>query len=374
MGRLVPASSTMMRRLCATLRPIILSGDITTKADLTASSVRLRTSRTRYADYNLKLCPHRTARARWNYVGPYMTPMRKTTGLAEHKSARWAAYWKHLRVPFQLSLSPLFLWGFLLANGRPSARLLLGYVAFHLFLYTGITAFNSAYDRDEGPVGGMYAPPPPPSRLLEVSLGIQIIGAILCLFVNFAFFLIYLTIALLAAGYSHPRIRWKAHPIASVLTVFIGQGALGFLAGWSVTSPIHAVMTARGIGGMLSAAFTTLGLYPLTQIYQLHEDATRGDRTLAIALGPERALLFSFGCLMIAGLTAAGVMVLTGTPMDAVLVSTGYLGMLLELARFIRKFRAGTTQVSAFRFSLRLNYVAAAGFLLFMAIHFANLH
>ena len=276
-------------------------------------------------------------------------------------------------MPFQLSLSPLFLWGFLLANGRPSVRLLLGYVAFHFFLYTGITAFNSAYDRDEGPVGGMYAPPPPPPRLLEVSLGIQVVGAILCLFVNYALFFIYLTIALMAAGYSHPRIRWKARPIASALTVFIGQGALGFLAGWSITSPVASIMTARGISGMLSSAFTTLGLYPLTQIYQIHEDAARGDRTLAIELGSEKALFFSFGCLTIAGLTAASVMVFTGTALDAVLVTAGYLGMLLELAGFIRKFRTGTTQASEFRFSLRLNYMAAVGFLLFMAIHFVRL-
>src|SRR5205823_3936558 len=111
--------------------------------------------------------------------------------------------------------------------------LLLGFTAFHFCLYTGITAFNSAYDRDEGPVGGMLAPPPVPPRLLEFSLVVQAVGAVLAAFVTPAFFTLYVVIAAMGAAYSHPRPRWKARPLGSLLTVFIGQGALGFLAGWA---------------------------------------------------------------------------------------------------------------------------------------------
>ena len=69
------------------------------------------------------------------------------------------AYVKHLRLPFQLTLAPLFLWGFLLADGQIGVRAVLAFVSLHLFLYPGITAFNSAYDRDQGPVAGMARPP-----------------------------------------------------------------------------------------------------------------------------------------------------------------------------------------------------------------------
>ncbi len=68
---------------------------------------------------------------------------------------------RHLRLPFNLLLSPIYLWGVLLAGGTlwdPSFWL--GYVTLHLFLYGGGTAFNSFYDRDEGPIGGMAHPPP----------------------------------------------------------------------------------------------------------------------------------------------------------------------------------------------------------------------
>ncbi|MEZ4680201.1 MAG: UbiA family prenyltransferase [Caldilineaceae bacterium] len=66
----------------------------------------------------------------------------------------------HLRLHYQLLLAPIFLWGYLLAGGQPDGSFGLAFVAFHLFLYGGMTAFNSYYDRDEGPIGGLEEPPP----------------------------------------------------------------------------------------------------------------------------------------------------------------------------------------------------------------------
>jgi 4-hydroxybenzoate polyprenyltransferase len=285
------------------------------------------------------------------------------------------AYWKHLRVPFQLSLAPLFLWGYFLASRNLTPSLLLGFVSFHLFLYTGITAFNSAYDRDQGPVGGMLRPPPPPPHLLAFSILIQIVGAVIAFAVNRVFLGIYLIIALMGAAYSHPRTRWKAHPIASALTVFIGQGALGFLAGWvTARGGLGSLLSERGIEGMLSAAFTTLGLYPLTQVYQIEEDAARGDRTLAVVLGPTRALLFGWACLFLAAVAAIAVMFRTSTLPDTLLVAAAYTFILAQVARFAHAYREQRhTVVSAFRTAMRLNYLTSAGFLVFIALHLAQL-
>ena len=293
---------------------------------------------------------------------------------------QWQVYWKHLRVPFQLSLAPLFLWGYFLA-APPDARLphplalILGFIAFHFCLYTGITAFNSAYDRDEGPVGGMLKPPPVPKRLLEFSLLIQCLGALLACIVGPTFLTLYLLIALLGVAYSHPRLRWKAHPLASVLTVLIGQGAFGYFAGWAVArGDLISALNLRGVGGLLSAAFTTLGLYPLTQVYQIEEDRARGDRTLAVALGPTRPLLVGFGCLTLAGLAAVTVMTRTATLLDAILVATAYALILWQVARFARAYSRGLpTVASAFRVAMRLNYLTSLGFLIFIALHLAHL-
>jgi len=43
----------------------------------------------------------------------------------------------HLRLPFQLLLAPVFLWGWLVAGGGWSPRLGLAFITFHVFLYGG---------------------------------------------------------------------------------------------------------------------------------------------------------------------------------------------------------------------------------------------
>jgi 4-hydroxybenzoate polyprenyltransferase len=249
------------------------------------------------------------------------------------------------------------------------------FAAFHFFLYTGITAYNSAYDRDEGPVGGMLQPPPVPPYLLEFSLIIQTVGAILALAINPAFFVIYLVIAILGVCYSHPRLRWKADPLWSALTVFVGQGIGGFLAGWTAAmGDFSQVETPRALLGMLSAALTTLGLYPLTQVYQIEEDSRRGDRTLAVVLGEVRALWFGWFCLLGAGISAVAVMFLTESRRDTVVVALAYVGILAFVAKFARDtLTRRHNVVSMFRLVMTLNFLTAGGFLIFIGGHLLKL-
>lgn len=144
------------------------------------------------------------------------------------------AYLRHARLPFQLFLAPLFLWGLFLAGDIVwPGRAALGFASLHLFLYPGVTAFNAAYDRDEGPVSGMFAPPPVPPHLLAFSIALQAVGAVLAVGVGFGFALVYVALAATFAGYSHPALRWKARPVPSALTVAVGQGVLGFAGGGS---------------------------------------------------------------------------------------------------------------------------------------------
>lgn len=171
-------------------------------------------------------------------------------------------YWKHLRLPFQLTRAPLFLWGFLLGEGRIGVTPLLAFLSLHFFLYPGITAFNSAYDRDRGPVSGMMEPPEVPRGLLPLSVLLQIVGAAIALAAGSAFLIVYGAIAVLGALYSHPTIRLKAKPFASAATVAIGQGALGFTAGWFAASDPASLWSERGVLGAIGAALTTLGMYP----------------------------------------------------------------------------------------------------------------
>jgi len=137
----------------------------------------------------------------------------------------------HLRLHFSVVLLPPFLWGFLLTGRRPTSALGLGLLVAHVFLYGGANAFNSYFDRDEGPIGGLYRPPVS-GGTLAVAFFCKAAGLLLSLCLGWAFVGVYLAFVVLSVLYSHPRTRWKARPIRSVPTVAVGQGGLGFLAGW----------------------------------------------------------------------------------------------------------------------------------------------
>jgi 4-hydroxybenzoate polyprenyltransferase len=210
-------------------------------------------------------------------------------------------YLRHLRTHFNLLLSPIYLWGVLLAGGSLlSLKFWLGYITLHFFLYGGGTAFNSYYDRDEGPVGGMAEPPPVDKGLLWFSIAIQVVGVPLALAVGIPFTVMWLIICFLMVIYSHPAVRLKSNPVAALLAVAVGQGAVGFAAGWfAVRSEWASLLETDALWGMITTALIVTGLYIITQSYQTKEDSARGDKTLPVLLGARRALIVS---LLILGL------------------------------------------------------------------------
>jgi 1,4-dihydroxy-2-naphthoate octaprenyltransferase len=269
-------------------------------------------------------------------------------------------YVRHLRLPFQLTLAPLFLWGAWLSGGTVAASTLIGFAALHFFLYPAATAFNSAYDRDEGPVGGMLEPPPVPPRLLPFSILLALAGLAPAAAMGPTFFLLYILIALIAWAYSHPSVRWKAHPLASAAAVALGQGALGFLAGGAAAADA-AWSLATAWAGAAAAALATLGLYPVTQVYQVEEDRARGDRTLAVALGPGPALIFGALALAAAGAILAAMVAARIGIFAGGVVALGFLlaaGLELALARAVAR---GIEARRLWRIAMGLHAAAAIG-------------
>jgi 1,4-dihydroxy-2-naphthoate octaprenyltransferase len=276
------------------------------------------------------------------------------------EGAAWRPLLVHLRLPFQLLLAPVFLWGWLLGGGGLTLRFVLAFVALHVFIYGGVTAFNSYYDRDEGPVGGLERPPPVLSELLPFSIAVQAVGLLLALFVNVPFALACVGFVLLSTAYSHPRIRLKARPWASMATVGLGQGVLAFVAGWvGAGASLADLAEPVGILGVSAATLIILGLYPLTQLYQIDEDRARGDRTIAVAWGSRRCFALSLACTAAGG--AAMLLVvgdLFGRP-DAILVGLGLLAQLVAVAWWAAHFR-GDRVLWNFHYVMRLNAVSAA--------------
>jgi 1,4-dihydroxy-2-naphthoate octaprenyltransferase len=277
---------------------------------------------------------------------------------------RASPYVRHLRLPFQATLAPIFLWGALLAGGEADAGTAAAFIALHLFLYPAATAFNSAYDRDVGPVGGMAAPPPVPPGLLRFSLGLGAAGGIPAAAAGVGFLGLYLLIVLWTVAYSHPRTRWKSGPVASALAIALGQGALGFAAGWAAMPSPSGGAAAFALGAA-SAALTALGLYPLTQIFQVGEDRARGDRTLAVVLGPVRALRLGSLCLVLGAAAGAAIASLRFGIAAAAAVVPGYALLILAqemLARRVDELDRDRLYSAAMR---NLN-AGSAGFLLFL--------
>jgi 1,4-dihydroxy-2-naphthoate octaprenyltransferase len=272
----------------------------------------------------------------------------------------------HLRLHFQLLLAPVFLWGWLVAGGGASWSVVVAFVALHVFQYAGATAFNSYYDRDEGPVGGLEHPPPVEPALLPVALGMKVVGAVLAALVNGPFLIVYAGFAGLSLAYSHPRVRLKAHPWGSLLTVGIGQGVLAFLGAWAATrGELDSVHSTDGALGAVAATLLILAVYPLTQLYQVDEDAARGDRTIAVAWGARACFLFALGCLLIGGAAMLAVLGRRFGSLDAIVVGCGLIVETVAIGRWAGRYDPLQT-LANYRRVMRLNTLSAAGLSLYL--------
>lgn len=274
----------------------------------------------------------------------------------------------HLRLHFQILLAPIFLWGFFLAGGRPNLTFWISFIAFHLCLYGGTTAFNSYYDRDEGPVGGLEKPPPVVSALLPFSLILQGIGAVLAALVNLPFLVIYLIIFGMGAAYSHPRTRWKGRPLGGLATVAIGQGVLASLGGWVVANPDLSAIDPLHWTGLIAASAITVGFYPLTQIYQIDEDLTRGDLTFAAWVGPRGSFIYAILVLSVAALALLVVILRLLGPLNAGIVALFYGGLLAFIVHWAFTYDPAQI-IGNFRRVMRIYMLTSLGFIGFIGWH-----
>ncbi|MGH7564842.1 MAG: UbiA family prenyltransferase [Gemmatimonadota bacterium] len=189
----------------------------------------------------------------------------------------------HLRFPFVFVLSPIYVWGAWAVPGW-TAPTTLGFLLVHLALYPGANAFNTAYDRDTGPIGGLARPPSIPPGLALGSTLLQAAGAALAPIVGWGFAVAYVALWAIFTAYSHPRTRWKRSPWLSTPAIVVGQGGLGWFLGWSAAGG-GWVLDAQAGWSLAAACAAVAAFFPFTQIYQREADAARRDRTLAAALG-----------------------------------------------------------------------------------------
>jgi lycopene elongase/hydratase (dihydrobisanhydrobacterioruberin-forming) len=183
--------------------------------------------------------------------------------------------------------------------------LLFGWLAWVVLLNGGTLAFNSAFDRDTGPVAYLPKPPPPPRHLATAMLLVMAIGALVgWVLVGEAFGATIGACLLLSVLYSHSRTRWKGIPGLDLLVNILGYGAGTTLGGLLIgAAMIPGEFPPGGIYYIFGFGLLFGSLYPATQIYQVHDDRLRGDRTLASAMGIKPSLVLA-GALALAASTA----------------------------------------------------------------------
>jgi len=203
---------------------------------------------------------------------------------------RVMAYLMYLRPLEWPIMTAHFLLGSLLAVGLDLAwgRTLFGWFIFVILMNGGTLAINSAFDKDEGDIGYLKSPPEMPRHLPHVSTAMLVAAFLLGYLLPPVFAWPTAACVLMSVLYSVPPARLKSRAGWDLIVNMLGYGLLTPLAGWGLTGqPLTSWFCKICVGfGFLFGA-----LYPATQIYQVEEDAARGDRTLVITLGIAHSLI-----------------------------------------------------------------------------------
>lgn len=201
-----------------------------------------------------------------------------------------------LRIPFSLFLMPVY-WFALSQAPVFDWKLALGvFVLLHGLIYPASNAYNSYYDKDESPIGGLENPPPVSKALYYTAWGLDLLAIILAYWWSGWVLALALWIySTVSKAYSNDKIRLKKYPILSWLVVGIFQGGFVYLSIMQALGNLSLTDLGQQqywLPALLST-LNLLGFYPMTQIYQHKEDAQRGDLTMSRLLGIRGTFVFT---------------------------------------------------------------------------------
>jgi 4-hydroxybenzoate polyprenyltransferase len=267
----------------------------------------------------------------------------------------------HLRLHYQFFiLSGGFLLGGLIAENMNLLNYMEQFLVIHVLLFGGATAYNSYWDRDEGPIGGIKSPPRMYKWMWFASLGLQFAGFLFILSEGWLYVLLYSFSFLLFWLYSSPLFRWKSRPILSLIVIGFSTGTnsflLGFIAAGGFIDSYHIALTAFGV------AFILLSLYPVSQIFQMDEDRERGDQTFAVRFGQKGVKLFFINAYL------GGLLLVTlGFSYYHQLPALIFGVLSLVSFSFILKMISGLTgEQMEYPLVMKIKFVASLSFVLFI--------
>lgn len=277
----------------------------------------------------------------------------------------------HMRLAFSLFLLPVFLLDVCAFVGRLDASVVMLGVLLHVFLYTGSNAYNSYYDEDEGPIGGLERPPRVVAALLPFSVALKVVAVVGAFAVDGWLGVYMLAFALMSAAYSHPATRWKGRPFASLAVVFSGQGLIVALIAARLGRVALGDWSVAQTGIALGTSLTILGFYLFSHSYQRDEDAARGDQTFTVRYGAESSV--AWGLRLQAAGFAWLLVGLTGNATAAIGAAV-VASLAANLAVPAARARLlGADVIATFRRLMRLNWYVSSGLnaaaLVYLAVH-----
>src|SRR5207244_11611666 len=141
------------------------------------------------------------------------------------------------------------------------------------------------FDKDEGDIGYLNAPPPLPRYLLHFSAALLVIGQLLAFTLPAGFQIAYAICFILSILYSVPPFRFKAVAGVDWVINMWGFGSLTPYAAWAATGrPLDAGH------GLVLLAFCPLfaGLYLFTHLFHFVGAGRPADATLPLIRGWRR--------------------------------------------------------------------------------------
>lgn len=194
------------------------------------------------------------------------------------------AFFSHLRLHYQfLILSGAFLSGAVFSGGGGWRAFFGQFLSVHVLLFGGVTVYNSYWDRDTGPIGGLRAPPPLAPWTLPAAWILQLLGLVAAFGISPISAAVYAGSMLCFWMYSRPGIRLKGRPWLSLLAIGVSTGACGFLLGY-----LHGGrrdFTGASLAGAFGVTCLIVSLFPMSQVYQVNEDLERRDVTFTAKYG-----------------------------------------------------------------------------------------
>jgi len=266
----------------------------------------------------------------------------------------------HLRLHYQFFiLSGGYLLGGLLVDGPDWHQYGIQFLNVHVLLFGGATAFNSYWDKDEGPIGGLRHPPKMKRWMRNVSMLMQVAGLAWATVIGPVFALFYLISMILFWLYSTPLARWKGRPLLSLFAIGGSTGTNSLILGvLAAGADLTWLILIAGFG----TALIMLSLYPISQLYQMDADRQRGDTTFAIQYGLAGVRRF-FSVSFITGIAAVAISL---SDLNVILAGGfSVLGMIVWgiLYSWIISLKG---EINEYRQVMKIKYVASVSFVMFI--------